>query len=62
MPCFSKKWASSVSSLTIVFAFTIFVAPRARMIPSTAWLAASAVAAQCTITPLAFSFASTCGR
>ena len=53
---------SSISSLTMVFALTIFVAPRACMIFSTAAQASSAVEAQWTCAPLAWSFASTWGR
>ena len=57
-----EETPSPVSSETIVLDFTIFVAPWRRMMVSTAALAAWAVAAQWTVTPFAWSLASTCGR
>ncbi len=55
MPWPSRKWASSISSLTMVFAFTMRVAPRRCMIASTCRQAASASTAQCTCAPPACS-------
>ncbi len=58
MPFRSRNSASSISSLTMVLALTIFVPPRAFMIPCTIPQADSAVAAQCTCAPCSRSLAS----